>query len=447
MKKIILNPFVVIVLIAMTSLSCSSQFSGYDKTKTGLYYKLYKVSKDTTLARTGDYISLDIRYTYKAKGKDTTLFDSKKQMGQPVKFQLMPSDFKGDLWEGIRMLSPGDSAGFIISADSLFLKTYKMAKRPPMIDSNSFIKCFVHLLAVDSPQALKNKEGETLQNYLTTNKITAQPTPSGIYIIESEQGKGMKIDSGVQVKLHFKVSQLDGKQIYSTYDHPEPMSFQYGKRFDTPGFEEAISTMKKGSKATIIVPSKMAFGEQGRGNLVPPFATLLYNVEILNVQTKAEFDKEAENKKKEDEQKKASAKKDESMLLQKYLKEHNITTKPTASGLYYIEKVKGTGPRAEAGKKLKVNYKGTLLDGKVFDQSKEKPLEFTLGQGQVIKGWDEGFTMMNKGGKATLIIPSSIAYGDRSMSIITPYSTLVFEVELLDITDAPAPKAPPKTGK
>jgi FKBP-type peptidyl-prolyl cis-trans isomerase FkpA len=404
MKKIILNPFVIIVLIAMTSLSCSSQFSGYDKTKTGLYYKIYKVSKDTATPRTGDYLSLDIRYTYKgkAKDKDTTLFDSKKQMGQPVKFQLQPSDFKGDLWEGIRMLSAGDSAGFIISADSLFLKTYKMAKRPPMIDSNTYIKCYVHLISIDSPESLKKKEGESLQNYLTTNKITVPPTATGIYIIESEQGKGMKIDSGVQVNLHFKVALIDGKQIYSTYDKPEPMSFQYGKRFDTPGLEEAIATLKKGSKATIVVPSKMAFGEQGRGSLVPPFATLVYNVDILNVQSKAEYEKEQAKKKVEEKAKTESAKKDESMLLQKYLKEHKITAKPTADGLYYIEKVKGTGPKAVNGKKLKVNYKGTLLDGRVFDQSREKPLEFTLGQGQVIKGWEEAFALMNKGGKPHL---------------------------------------------
>ena len=117
------------------------------------------------------------------------------------------------------------------------------------------------------------------------------------------------------------------------------------------------------------------------------------------------------------------------------LKDKNITARPTASGLIYVEKVKGTGAKAVAGKKVKVHYTGTLLDGTKFDSSRDRnePFEFTLGQGQVIKGWDEGIAMMNVGGKATLVIPSTIAYGERDNGKIPPFSTLVFDVELLDV--------------
>jgi len=84
---------------------------------------------------------------------------------------------------------------------------------------------------------------------------------------------------------------------------------------------------------------------------------------------------------------------------------------------------------------VKVHYTGTLLNGTKFDSSRDRnePFEFTLGQGQVIKGWDEGIALMNVGGKATLVIPSTIAYGDRDMGTIPPYSTLVFDVELMDV--------------
>ena len=121
--------------------------------------------------------------------------------------------------------------------------------------------------------------------------------------------------------------------------------------------------------------------------------------------------------------------------MKKYLNDKKITTSPTASGLIYIEKVKGTGAKASAGKKVKVHYTGTLLNGTKFDSSRDRnePFEFTLGQGQVIKGWDEGIAMMNVGGKATLIIPSNIAYGERDMGTIPPFSTLVFDVELLGV--------------
>ena len=298
MKKTIFKPFAVFLLVAITSFACSSKFSGYDKADSGLYYKIYKISKDTVKPRIGDWVSLDMKYTYKTKGKDTTLFDSKKQAGAPVRFQIPRSDFKGDIYEGIRMLSAGDSAAFIISADSLFLKTFKMAKRPPIIDSNSYITFYIHLLTVDSPDNLRKKEGESLQSYLSANKITTLPSPSGIYYIENTPGKGIKINTGCQVKLQFKVSLIDGKQIFSSYDRPEPISFEYGKRFDTPGLEEAVAQMKKGAKATVIVPSKMAFGEQGRGTIVPPYSALVYNVEVLDVLSKADFEKEQAAKKK-----------------------------------------------------------------------------------------------------------------------------------------------------
>jgi len=446
MKKVIFNWLSIFLMVGFISLLYSCKHRGFDKTDSGLYYKLYKISKDTIKPRTGFWVSLDMRYTTKVKGKDTLLFESKKQMnGAPVRFQLPPSDFKGDLYEGIRMLSPGDSGVFIMNADSLFLKTFKMNKRPAMIDSNSALYFYVHLISFDSPENIKKDEDILLKRYINDNKIVTTPTASGIYIIESAPGQGIKIDSGSMVKLHFAVSSVDGKQIFSSKDRPEPLKFQYGQKFDTPGLEEAVGTMKKGSKAKVIVPSKMAFGEMGRGNIVPPFSTLIYDVEIVDVQTKADYEKEQTETKKKEAVKKESAKKNESILRQKYLQDNKITVKPTADGLYYVEKAKGTGTQATPGKKVKVHYTGTLLNGKKFDSSRDKnqPFEFTLGKNQVIKGWDEGIAMMKKGGKAILIVPSTIGYMERDMGEIPPYSTLVFDVELIDVQDA-TPAAPIK---
>ncbi len=433
MKKVFLNPLIILVMVALTSLACTSKYPGFDKTASGLYYKIYKVSKDTVKAKIGDYISINMRYT---TDKDSLLFDSKVQMkGTPVRFQLPGSDFKGDIYEGIRMMSAGDSAVFLVNADSLFRKTFRQPKLPKFIDSTSVIKFYISLLSSDTKEMLEKKETEALQKYLADNKITAQPKPSGLYFIETTPGTGAKIDSGDMVKFQFTVSTVDGKQVYSSYDRGEPMSMQFGKPFDNPGFDEGIGYMKKGGKATLIVPSTIGFGAQGRGSLIGPYTTIIYNVEITEVQTKAEYEKQQAAQKKEADQKKAAAKTSELGNLQKYLKENNITVKPTADGLYYVEKVKGTGPKAVPGKKVKVHYTGTLLDGKKFDSSRDRgqPFEFTLGQGQVIKGWDEGISMMNVGGRATLIIPSSIGYGDRDMGTIPPYSTLVFDVELVGV--------------
>ena len=122
--------------------------------------------------------------------------------------------------------------------------------------------------------------------------------------------------------------------------------------------------------------------------------------------------------------------------LKAYIEENNITSEPTESGLYYIETEAGTGNQAVAGKTVKVHYTGKFLDGELFDSSDGRdPIEFVLGTGRVIAGWDEGISYMKAGGKAKLIIPSNLAYGTSGTSSgsIPGYSTLIFDVELIEV--------------
>ena len=112
------------------------------------------------------------------------------------------------------------------------------------------------------------------------------------------------------------------------------------------------------------------------------------------------------------------------------------TAPPTNEKMESKDLVVGKGAEAKAGDNVKVHYVGTLTDGKEFDSSKKsgKPFEFELGAGRVIKGWDQGVAGMKPGGKRKLTIPPSLAYGARGFPpVIPPNSTLVFEVELLEV--------------
>ncbi len=106
----------------------------------------------------------------------------------------------------------------------------------------------------------------------------------------------------------------------------------------------------------------------------------------------------------------------------------------TASGLEYVEIEAGTGAQAQAGMMVRVHYTGKLPNGKVFDSSipRGEPIEFKLGTGRVIKGWDEDIALMKVGGKATLTIPPELGYGARGAGgVIPPNATLIFDVELV----------------
>jgi len=119
-----------------------------------------------------------------------------------------------------------------------------------------------------------------------------------------------------------------------------------------------------------------------------------------------------------------------------YMTENNLPqTEPTQSGLYYIETKAGKGNTPQNGQTCMVHYTGRFLDGRVFDSSVERgaPFAFALGQNQVIKGWDEGVALMKKGGKAVLLIPANLAYGEHGSGSIPPNTPLMFEVELIDI--------------
>ena len=117
-----------------------------------------------------------------------------------------------------------------------------------------------------------------------------------------------------------------------------------------------------------------------------------------------------------------------------YLSDNNIEETPTESGLVFINILEGSGDSPVAGSKVAVNYTGYLLDGQKFDSSFDRnaPMVFTVGSGMVIKGLDEAVLLMKRGGKAKVVIPYYLAYGDSGYGPIPSYTNVVFYLELVD---------------
>lgn len=233
-------------------------------------------------------------------------------------------------------------------------------------------------------------------------------TASGLQYKITKKGKGKKPANGDLVSVHYVGTLPDSAKTKfdSSRDRGQPFSFALGAGQVIKGWDEAIALLQVGDVAVLTIPSELGYGSRAMGK-IPANATLIFEVELMDVKESAKPWDVAGKK-----------------------------AEVTSSGLQYIVLNKGTGAKAENGKMVKVHYSGFLEDWKKFDSSVDRgqPIEFQLGSGQVIKGWDEGIGKMNIGDKMRLIIPYHLAYGEAGRAPIIPAkATLIFDVELIDV--------------
>jgi FKBP-type peptidyl-prolyl cis-trans isomerase FkpA len=260
----------------------------------------------------------------------------------------------------------------------------------------------------------------------------------------NEDAKKIVMGSGIKFSWSFSIWPKDSiimESKQTTQDGSRYTNFGVREVTFKGSFEDGLLMMHEGDSAAFIISADSFFLKTMRGNELPPGVKpgdFLKGVfAIKEVKTKEEVDKNAAEQKAEMEKKMQEAMMNESVARDKYLADNKITTKPTESGLIYIELKKGKGDSPKPTDMVKVHYHGTFLDGSVFDSSVERnqPIEFPLNQ--VIPGWTEGVGKMQRGGKAKMVIPSNIAYGPQGRQGIPPFSTLVFDVELIDFKPQP----------
>ena len=256
------------------------------------------------------------------------------------------------------------------------------------------------------------------------NKPQVVTLESGLKFKDDSLGTGREVKPDELVTIHFRGwmvpkdsvdlfadwSADQTKQMFSIGDSKsrnQPLKYVLNSSSFIKGTDEGIVGMQVGGTRTIIIPAKLAYGEAGIG-FIPPNTDLKVVVELLEVKDK---------------------------IVAEMWKVDPALFKTTASGLKYAVITEGTGLTADSGKVVTVNYSGYLENGTKFDSSVERddPISFVVGQGQVIPGWDEGLRLLKKGSKARFIIPPKLGYGELQLEKIPANSTLIFDVELLDV--------------
>ncbi|WP_165836435.1 FKBP-type peptidyl-prolyl cis-trans isomerase [Taibaiella soli] len=265
--------------------------AGFKTTKDGLEYKIVKDAPGTQLAKVGDFMEVHI-HTHIG---DSILFDSRKMNNnQPVPFQVPAPAFKGDLSDGLVMLTEGDSAIFRVPLDSLL----KMGSQPmPWMKKgeNMHVEYDIQVVSVKTPEQQKaeaeahakaqiNADDKALQDYFAKNNLKPQKTASGLYYVITNPGTGDNPKPGQQVTVNYTGMTMSGAKFDSNVDpqfkHVEPFSFALGQGQVIRGWDEGIALLKKGGKGTLYIPSGLAYGERSPSPLIPANSVLIFDVEV-----------------------------------------------------------------------------------------------------------------------------------------------------------------------
>ena len=385
MKKSLLA---IAILLCLPAMTLRAQ---YTTTKSGLQYKIDKPGNNRHPQK-GWRVWLE----YTGSLDDGTVFASTDETGN-IDIRLGQGQVINGWEEALPMIGEGGHISLIVPPHLGYgnIETYN-------IPQNSTLHFEIDLIQADSFPAIAP---------FPIKGIKPKKLANGIKRYTIDSGHGSPARAGDNVYVHFTGWLPDGTIYTSTRNVGDARRFTAGGGETFAGMDTVLLTMAEGALCRFVIPYKLAFGEKGYGNRIPPKTDLTLDIEMVRISREKHVTKwDAAGR----------------------------DTLSTATGLRYIVFEPGNGPQIKDRSIVTAHYSVYLPDGTLIDSSvkRESPIRYPVGAGLIIEGWEEASLLMRGGSRFQLLVPANLAYGDEGEPPLIPAnSDLVFDIEILDVIE------------
>lgn len=261
--------------------------------QSGLEYYFPSKGPSNMRPQKGDLLVLKLKYY---NSKDSLLFTT-DEINNEFRMQMKePSHSGGCIEDAFAMMAIGDSMIARIDAADFYSQT-RHIDIPEFIQDGEKLRFEIKLLDLKKVDEIADlvrgvkvvdevDEMQQLKEYLNLTNVTEEPTSTGLYIVEMKEGSGDYPVNGDVVSIHYLATFISGKPFSNTYQSGMPFRFELGTGEVIDGLDEGVRNVKKGGQARLIIPSKLAYGNEGKGDKIPPFSTLIFEIELLDINAK-----------------------------------------------------------------------------------------------------------------------------------------------------------------
>lgn len=419
--------------------SCNkSGFKGFKKMDNGAYMKFYCVNKDGDKPVLGDHVYISFNESI----GDSLIYASDWNDVPGNEIEIYEPTFVGDMMAGLMNMHVGDSASVAFVVDSMCIKTLGMDAVPNYLNPGMPVYIDIRLDSIVKAEVVKARYEE----YLSIRKQNDEDMLAMYYsdenntitndglIITGVKGKGRAPRNGEILKINFSFVTLQGDTLLDFFNR-EPVTVIYGDSYLGEGFTEAMRYVPEGGEGHFVIPSSLAFDSEGLEDYIEPYTSFFLNVKNIDIMTVDEYEEEEKKLKDAEEAENQRRLAEEPANMAKFIKEHDVDVAPSETGVYYLEIKTGTGDKPEEGDMVSVYYNMYNIADKLVDSNYGiEPLSFVYGSGEMVPGIDEAMGKMRVGGKATIIVPSAMGFGDIAVDKDLPANSIViFDLELVEV--------------